>query len=97
MYNISMKFSALRRTAVCLAAALLVGGAWAFHMAEAHSPADNDCQVCAAVCSPELNSDCGTELLTRPENFTLVAPVLVATPANTVAILNFYGRAPPLA
>ena len=93
-----MKFSALRRTAVCLAAALLFGGAWAFHMAgSAPDAAHDDCQVCAVASAPELNADCGTELVSRPENFTLVARAPVVTPANTLAVLCFYGRAPPSA
>jgi hypothetical protein len=91
-----MKISEFRRTAACLAAALFIGGAWAFHMAEAHNAADKDCQVCAVSCSPELNADCGTELIAKPENFSLVAPALTIKPANTISVLSFYGRAPPL-
>ena len=91
-----MKFTALRRASVCLSAALFIGGAWAFHMAEAHHDADGDCQVCAAVCSPELNSDCGTELLVRPVNFSFIEPASPVLPVKTSAVSAFYGRAPPL-
>ena len=96
MYSIFMKFLALRRTAACLAAALFIGGAWAFHMAEAHNAADNDCQVCATACSPELNSDCGTELIARPETFSSAVPLLSVMPARPAEAFGFYGRAPPL-
>ena len=92
-----MKFPELRRTAACLAAALFIGGAWAFHVAEpAHNEADNDCQGCAIACSPELNADCGTELIAKPENFSLVVPALSVMPAKMAAVLSYCGRAPPL-
>ncbi len=96
MYNILMKFRDFRRAAVCLAAALFIGGAWFFHMAEAHNAADNDCQVCATACSPELNSDCGTVLIARPETSGSAVPLLSVMPARPAEAFGFYGRAPPL-
>lgn len=96
MYNSLMKFPALLRTTACLAAALFIGGAWAFHMAEAHNAADNDCQVCATACSPELNSDCGTVLIARPETSGSALPLLSVMPARPAEAFGFYGRAPPL-
>ncbi|OGS14159.1 MAG: hypothetical protein A2234_10890 [Elusimicrobia bacterium RIFOXYA2_FULL_58_8] len=92
-----MKSPEFRKTAAYLAAALFIGGAWAFHMAGAHDAADNDCQVCAVSCSPELNSDCGSGLITKPEDFRRITPVLSVVPAKMTAVLSFYGRAPPLA
>jgi len=92
-----MKLPAFLRASVCLSAVLVIGGAWAFHMAEAHHDADGDCQVCAAVCSPELNYDCGTELLSRPENYIFIEPAPSRLPARTSAVSAFCGRAPPFA
>ena len=93
-----MKLPELRRTAACLATALFIGGAWFFHVSTAaHNAADNDCQVCASVCSPELNSDCGTELLAKPANFSFVEPSSSREPVRIVHISAFSGRAPPLA
>lgn len=92
-----MKFKEFRNISAYLAAAFVVGGVWAFHIAEAgHELKDNDCQVCAVVCSPELNADCGTRLVAKPEDFTLLAVIPVLLPAAQAGVFSFNSRAPPL-
>jgi hypothetical protein len=93
-----MKFSAFRRALACLAAALFLGGAWVFHITETTNDlADNDCQLCAVASSPELNSDCGTVLLVRPENFIFIEPASPELPVKIGVVAGFYSRAPPVA
>lgn len=84
------------RSCLCLALALLAAGTWNFHQLEASHPAEGHCHVCAAVASPQLNSDCGSELLRAPENFVLLA-FAAAAPVQAGRIRTvFLGRAPPL-
>lgn len=92
----AMKYQEFRRAA-CLAAAFFISGAWYMHISAAHAVLDNDCQVCAVVCSPELNADCGSVLLSKPIVFTVVNAVPGLTPAAGVYSPAFLGRAPPLA
>jgi hypothetical protein len=96
----SMKFSAFRRAAVCLTAALAIGGAWALHMVSdvhTHEAGDADCQVCSVSCSPQLNADCGTVLLAAPVNFELLKPLFSTEPIAVEFSPAFLGRAPPAA
>ncbi len=84
------------RASFFCAVSLLIGGAWAFHVAEAHhGAADKDCQVCAVSVSPQLNSDCGSPLLARPEKFVLAEPAAPAVQVITIVSAPFFGRAPP--
>ncbi len=88
----------LPKALVSLAAAVLIGGAWGLHVISAHhEAADNDCQVCAVAVAPELNADCGTALLVRPDLPAPAAPERVVQPARSIPLAAFYGRAPPLA
>ena len=80
-----------------LFAALLIALAWPAHEAFAHHADDNDCQVCSVSCSPQLNADCGSELLAAPEKFELVSQVFSAGPGATGFLPAFQGRAPPIA
>jgi len=82
---------------ISVAAALLIALAWPAHEVFAHNSADNDCQVCAVSCSPELNADCGTVLLAAPVNFVILCPVSSVQPDAAELPLAFLGRAPPLA
>lgn len=83
------------KTLLCLVFAALAAGAWDLHMlGSAHEAADN-CQVCAVAGAPELNADCGSELLVRPDNFVATAAALPGLPAETPFIAAFLGRAPP--
>jgi hypothetical protein len=89
-----MKFRPLK-TLLCLAFAAVAAGAWDLHMlGPAHGAADN-CQVCAVASSPELNADCGSELLVRPDNFVAAEAALPGLPVETPFITAFQGRAPP--
>lgn len=79
-----------------LALALLAAGTWNLHLLEAGHPSEEHCHVCAAVASPQLNADCGSELLSAPENFALLLPgAPVSVKAGRVQPV-FLGRAPPL-
>lgn len=89
-----MKFPAAK-TILCLAFAAVAAGAWDLHMlATSHEAADN-CQVCAVAAAPELNADCGTALLVRPDNFAVTEAALPGLPAEPPFITAFLGRAPP--
>ncbi len=78
-----------------LPAALLVAVSWPAHaVAEAHHPGDY-CLVCAVASSPELNSDCGTDLLPRPCGFDIVVPAAPPMRGGVPAPRAFLGRAPP--
>ena len=80
-----------------LYAALLIALAWPVHEVFAHHAGDNDCQVCSISGSPQLNSDCGTELLSVPVNFEIVNRVFFIRPFPAAPKPAFQGRAPPLA
>ena len=90
-----MGFVKTKARLFCLSAALLTALAWPAHEAFAHNLADNDCQICSVSTSPELNSDCGSTLLSAPVNFSFIAPEAPLLPASVSAIPAFYGRAPP--
>lgn len=80
---------------LCLAFAAVAAGAWDLHMLGPAHEAGESCQVCAVASSPELNADCGTQLLVRPDNFIVAAAALPGLPAETPFIAAFLGRAPP--
>jgi len=83
------------KTLLCLAFAATAAGAWDLHMLGPAHEAGEDCQVCAVASSPELNADCGTDLIVRPDNFVLVTAALPGLPADIPFIAAFLGRAPP--
>jgi hypothetical protein len=89
-----MKFRAAK-TFLCLAFAALAAGAWDLHMLGPAHEAGENCQVCSVAESPELNADCGSELLLRPDNFVATEAALPGLPADTPFIAAFLGRAPP--
>ena len=89
-----MKFR-LIRASLCLAFAAVAAGAWDLHMLGSAHEAGESCQVCAVAAAPELNADCGTPLLFRPDNFVMTAAALPGRPAETPFIAAFLGRAPP--
>ena len=89
-----MKFRTVK-TLLCLAFAALSAGAWDLHMLGPAHEAGESCQVCAVASSPELNADCGTELLVRPDNFVLTEAALPGLPVETPLKAAFLGRAPP--
>jgi hypothetical protein len=48
----------------------LLSSGWAFHIASGvHSLLNDNCQLCSVSCSPELNSDCDSNILPKPEYF----------------------------
>lgn len=80
---------------LCLAFAATAAGAWDLHMlASAHEAGEN-CQVCAVASAPELNADCGSALLSRPDNFVVTEAALPGLPVETEFAAAFLGRAPP--
>lgn len=89
-----MKFRVIKNV-LCLAFAAVAAGAWDLHMLGPVHEAGESCQVCAVASSPELNADCGTQLLVRPDNFVTAAAALPGLPAETPFIAAFLGRAPP--
>ena len=80
---------------LCLAFAATVAGAWDLHILGSSHEAGENCQVCAIASSPELNADCGSALLVRPDNFVKAEVALPGLPAGTLFIAAFLGRAPP--
>jgi len=78
-----------------LFAALLTVLSLPAHVAFTHAVHESNCQVCSVSHSPELNADCGSALLTAPENFTLLSPAFFAGPASAEFQPAFRGRAPP--
>lgn len=74
----------------------LISAAWPAHAATEEYHPGEYCPVCSVVCSPELNSDCGTELVPRPVDFVFVAPETGELPAGIEFSPVFLGRAPPL-
>ena len=91
-----MKFRAVK-TIICLAFAALSAGAWDLHMLGPAHEAGDSCQVCAVASSPELNADCGSDLLAAPRNFVLAAIVLPGLTAASITTSVFSTRAPPAA
>jgi hypothetical protein len=89
-----MKFRALK-TLLCLAFAAVAAGAWDLHMLGPAHEAGENCQVCAVASAPELNADCGSALLVRPDHFSLTEAALPGLPVETPFIAAFLGRAPP--
>ena len=92
-----MKFRFLLKSLLCLSFAATSAAAWNLHVLGSHHEAGESCQVCAVAASPELNVDCGTALLERPENFSLLKAEAPLLAAFTVSVPAFYGRAPPAA
>ncbi|MGD9642712.1 MAG: hypothetical protein AB7V08_08240 [Elusimicrobiales bacterium] len=89
-----MKHGAFK-TLLCLAFAALFAGAWDLHMlGPAHEIGEN-CQICSVANTPELNADCGSELLARPCNFEVAEAALPGLPSEIPFIAAFLGRAPP--
>ncbi len=89
-----MKFRAAK-TFLCLAFAAVAAGAWDLHVLGASHEAGEDCQVCAVACAPELNADCGSMLLVRPDNFVVTEAARPGQPVDPQFITAFLGRAPP--
>lgn len=92
-----MRFRFLSKILFCFSFAALSAAAWNIHVLGTHHTAGQDCQVCAVAAAPELNSDCGTDLLSQPLNFNLLSPEALLPAAFTVSVPAFYGRAPPAA
>jgi len=69
---------------------------WALHINENnHSHKNGECQICISITSPQLNSDCGSELISRANlNFFIINLLIELTP-----FFNFFQykltRAPP--
>jgi len=78
-----------------LCAALLTALAWPAHEVFAHSGAETGCQVCSVSLSPELNADCGSLLLSAPQNFSLLKAEAALLTECSAAVPAFHGRAPP--
>jgi hypothetical protein len=81
----------------CLVFALLVAAAWPAHVATENYQPFEYCPVCSVVCSPELNSDCGIDLLEPPSGFILLEPGAVLLSFCVPFSASFSGRAPPSA
>ncbi|OGR65387.1 MAG: hypothetical protein A2X31_10165 [Elusimicrobia bacterium GWB2_63_22] len=90
-----MKLRALAKIIISLALTAVAAGAWDFHVLGASHEAGENCQFCAVASAPELNADCGSALLARPDNFVLVQAALPGLPAGASAPAAFRGRAPP--
>ncbi|HAT72313.1 MAG TPA: hypothetical protein DCS63_05810 [Elusimicrobia bacterium] len=84
------------KTALCLVFAAVAAGAWDLHMLGAGHAAGDDCQVCVVAGAPELNADCGSSLLVRPDHFVLTSAALHGGTVKTATTAAFRGRAPPL-
>ncbi|HCC47416.1 MAG TPA: hypothetical protein DEQ38_04780 [Elusimicrobia bacterium] len=89
-----MKFRAVK-TFLCLAFAAVAAGAWDLHMLGPAHEAGESCQVCSVAGAPELNADCGTRLLVRPDNFVVNTAALPGRPVLRHVLSAFCGRAPP--
>lgn len=89
-----MKFRAVK-TFLCLAFAAVAAGAWDLHMLGPAHEAGEVCQVCSVAGAPELNADCGSELLVRPDNFVVTKAALPGLPSEIPFVAAFLGRAPP--
>ncbi|HNT98224.1 MAG TPA: hypothetical protein PKK31_08175 [Elusimicrobiales bacterium] len=81
-----------RALSVCAAALFVL--VWPAHMLSAHHDHGGNCQVCATVCSPELNSDCGG-LIPPPEGTAAAPCAAKAARAAVRGFSAFLGRAPP--
>lgn len=89
-----MKFRGFK-TFLCLAFAVVTASAWDLHMLGPVHEVGENCLVCAVASSPEINADCGSALLVRPDNFIKIEAVLHGQPLNAPSIPAFLGRAPP--
>ena len=80
---------------LCLALAASAAAAWNLHMLGTRHEAGENCETCAIAAAPELNSDCGSDLLVCPENFSLLKPEAPLLAVAVVLIPSFNCRAPP--
>jgi hypothetical protein len=92
-----MRFRSFSKILFCFSFAALSAAVWNIHVLGTHHKAGQDCQVCAVAAAPELNSDCGTDLLPRPTDFKLLRPEALLLTAFSVSDPVFLGRAPPAA
>jgi len=90
-----MKFRVLKNL-LCLAFAAVAAGAWDLHLIGPVHEAGENCQVCAVASAPELNADCGSDLLPLPGGFVLLEPELPQLENAAPSLRAFRGRAPPL-
>lgn len=82
------------RANLLLCSAALVVLAWPAHILFAHHDDDKGCQVCATVCSPELNSDCGG-VISTPDGAVPAPGPERAVRWRILCFSAFRGRAPP--
>ena len=92
-----MRSRFLTKSLFCLCFAALSAAGWNLHVLGTHHEAGMACHVCAVAAAPELNSDCGSDLISRPDNFTLLKPEAGQLTAYNLSAPAFYGRAPPAA
>jgi len=90
-----MKVPAPLKAFLCLALAASAAWAWNLHIVGTRHEARENCETCAIAAAPELNSDCGSDLLVCPENFSLLKPEAPLLAAAVVATAPFNCRAPP--
>lgn len=81
---------------LCLVLAASAAWAWNLHILSVHHKAGDNCQVCAVAAAPELNADCGSDLLVRPDSSIAVRASLPGLLSEIPFIAAFLGRAPPL-
>ncbi len=71
--------------------------AWPLHINEkGHNHESGKCFICILITSPQLNSDCGSKLIKRFENFIFILQLFI----ENLLLKDFYHysltRAPPV-
>ena len=73
----------------------LMALAWPSHRIFVHHDLDGKCQFCSVCVNPQLNADCGTELLPDPPVPVLPVQERVYDLVSAVPADIFDSRAPP--
>lgn len=75
---------------------LTIFSSWVFHINEkGHNHQDSKCQICVTVTAPQLNSDSGNKLISKPENFKFSFQEFQKEILSEDIPNSFLSRAPP--
>lgn len=74
----------------------IIAAAWPFHINEkGHSHHEGKCSICISVTAPQLNSDCGNNIISRPEGFISIFDFFSDVIKDKYSVSFFFSRAPP--
>lgn len=75
---------------------MFIAFVWAFHINEKnHEYKEGKCHLCSCVMSPQLNCDCGTNLILKPEKIISTRESFSDKPIIKYFFIFSFSRAPP--